>query len=39
MLLILTMTTLNYGAQSSLPKVSYVKDIDVWFLGKVYTET
>ncbi len=34
LLLLLTITTLNYGAQASLPKVSYIKAIDVWFLGQ-----
>ena len=34
LLLILTITTLNSGAQSSLPKVSYIKAIDVWFIGE-----
>ena len=33
LLLVLTVTTLNYGAQNSLPHVSYIKAIDVWFLG------
>ena len=32
-LLVLTVTTLNSMAQSSLPKVSYVKAIDIWMLG------
>ena len=36
LLLILTITTLNSGAQSSLPKVSYIKAIDVWFIGNCH---
>ncbi len=32
-LLVLTITTMNFGAQANLPKVSYVKALDVWFIG------
>ncbi|XP_060588338.1 glycine receptor subunit alpha-2-like isoform X2 [Ruditapes philippinarum] len=32
LLTVLTMTTQSSGARSSLPKVSYVKAIDVWYL-------
>jgi hypothetical protein len=31
LLTVLTMTTQSTGASSSLPKVSYVKAIDIWF--------
>ncbi len=34
LLLILTIATLNYTSQSSLPKVPYIKALDVWFLGE-----
>ena len=34
LILILMITTLSYGMQSSLPKVSYVKSSDVWLLGE-----
>ncbi|KAK2162591.1 hypothetical protein LSH36_95g00008 [Paralvinella palmiformis] len=30
LLTVLTMTTMSTGANSSLPKVSYVKGIDIW---------
>ena len=36
LLLVLTMTTLNFGVQQSMPKVSYIKSIDVWFLGTCF---
>ncbi len=33
-LLVLTITTLSYAAHAGLPKVAYVKALDIWTIGK-----